>query len=274
MEHYICQTCGVQYEGALEAPDRCIICNEERQYVKASGQAWTTLHEMRASGEYSNQWEKEELGLHSITTLPSFGIGQTAYLVQVNSVNLLWDCITYLDEETIARVKELGGLHAIALSHPHYYSTQVEWAEVFDVPIYIHEDDKQWVTRSSDKIVFWSGESLPLANDLTMYRLGGHFKGGAVLHWSQGNDGKGILLTGDIIQVVQDESWVSFMYSFPNLIPLPARKVQQMADVVSGVKFDRLYNAFHRIVRENASHAVQASAERYIKALEGTLFDT
>jgi hypothetical protein len=150
---------------------------------------------------------------------------------------------------------KLGGIHAIALSHPHYYPAQVEWAETFNVPIYIHEDDKEWVMWPSDHIIFWSGDTFEVADGLILYRLGGHFRGGAVLHWEDGHDGKGALLTGDIIQVVADRNWVSFMYSYPNLIP-------------------RLYNAFHRMVKDGANQAVQKSARRYIDALQGKLFTT
>ncbi|MGG2014892.1 MBL fold metallo-hydrolase [Bacillus sp. S10(2024)] len=273
MKHYVCITCGVQYPLYNEPPVNCVICNEERQYVNPMGQTWTTLESLQESKTYKNEIVKEEENLYSITTKPKFAIGQNAYLVQTDSYNLLWDCITYIDEETVERINELGGIHGIALSHPHYYSTQVEWAERFDVLIYMHEDDKEWVTRPSERIVFWSGESLQLSENLTLYRLGGHFSGGSVLHWKNGDEGRGVLLTGDIIQVVADAKWVSFMYSYPNLIPLPAWKVKEMAENVKELKFNRLYNAFHGIVKEKANEAVQKSAKRYIEALEGKLFD-
>ena len=115
---------------------------------------------------------------------------------------------------------------------------------------------------------------MEIAAGLTLYRLGGHFKGGAVLHWPEGNEGKGVLLSGDIIQVVSDRDWVSFMYSYPNLIPLPASKVKEIADCVKDLPFERVYNAFRKVVNNNANEAVQKSADRYIRALEGTLFDT
>ncbi|CAG9615101.1 hypothetical protein BACCIP111899_04337 [Bacillus rhizoplanae] len=271
MKHYVCTTCGVQYELCEESPASCLICNEERQYVNPLGQSWTTLESLQESKSYKNEIVKEVENLYSLTTSPKFAIGQNAYLVQANKYNVLWDCITYIDEETVAKINELGRIHAIALSHPHYYSTQVEWAERFDVPIYIHEDDKEWVMRPSNRIIFWSGESLKLSEDITLYRLGGHFNGGAVLHWKSGDEGRGILLTGDIIQVAADQRWVSFMYSYPNLIPLPASKVKEMAKRVKELKFNRLYNAFHRIVKEKANEAVQKSAKRYIDALEGKL---
>ncbi|MFN2747474.1 MULTISPECIES: MBL fold metallo-hydrolase [unclassified Bacillus (in: firmicutes)] len=274
MKKYICTTCGVQYDLTSEPPAVCNICDEERQYVNPAGQKWTTLEELKGSRRFQNDICFEEEGLYSLTTKPGFAIGQTAYLLQEPGFHLLWDCITYLDEKTIEDIKKIGGIQAIALSHPHYYSAQTEWAEAFDAPIYIHEDDRKWVQRPSERIVFWSGESLELSAGITLHRLGGHFKGGAVCHWKNGDDGKGVLLTGDIITVVQDQEWVSFMYSYPNLIPLPAGKVKEMADQVKNIPYNRLYNAFHRIVKQNAGERVQKSAERYIKALQGALFST
>lgn len=274
VKKYICETCGIQYDCTEAEPEKCIICTEERQYVHPNGQSWTTLEDMILSKSYKNDLFHDENGLYSIRTVPSFGIGQTTYLIQNGGFNLLWDCISLLDDDTIEKVGELGGIDAIALSHPHYYSTQVEWADAFDALIYIHEDDKQWVTRQSNRIVFWSGEALELDEGLFLHRFGGHYRGGAVAEWQNGNEGKGILFSGDIIQVVPDQNWVSFMYSYPNLIPLPASIVEGIADRVSRLKIDRIYGAFHRIVREDGIGAVKRSAMRYIQALEGTLFET
>ncbi|WP_271852553.1 MBL fold metallo-hydrolase [Planococcus maritimus] len=274
MEELVCTTCGVQIESTETVPSQCLICTEHRQYVSPKGQTWTTLEEMVQSNTYQNDVSQEEQGLSSIRTEPSFAIGQTAYLVQGENFNILWDCITYLDALTIETIKALGGIDAIALSHPHYYSTQVEWAETFDAKIYIHEDDRQWVTRPSDLIIFWSGETLEVAEGFTLHRIGGHFKGAAILEWKDGSAGKGVLLTGDIVRVVADRQWVSFMYSYPNFIPLPVRTVERMAVQLNEIRFERVYDAFHRIVVNEAREAVQNSARRYIDALNGVLFDT
>ena len=272
--HFICITCGTQTECLSTQPKSCLICNDKRQYINPNGQKWTTLEHMITSQKFKNTINYEESDLYSIKTEPEVGIGQTAYMIQNNGFNLLWDCITYIDQNTINEINSLGGIQAIALSHPHYYSSQVEWAELFKIPIYIHEDDREWVSRPSEKIHFWSGEQLELSIGLRLHRLGGHFKGGTVLEWEKGNEQKGILFSGDIIQVVADPNWVSFMYSYPNLIPLPAATVERIAKRVAKLKFDRIYNAFYRIVQMDGKHVVQKSADRYIKALNGTLFDT
>jgi len=199
MEIIMCTTCGTQYN-SCSIPEKCLICNDERQYINPDGQSWTTLKRMVQQGDYKNSITFEESGLYSIKTIPKFAIGQTAYIIHQNNFRLLWDCISYLDKATIQEIKEMGGLNAIALSHPHYYSSQVEWAETFDIPIYIHMDDRSWVMRPSDQIIFWSGESIEVYPGLTLYRLGGHFKGASVLEWKDGNEGIGVLLTGDVIR--------------------------------------------------------------------------
>ena len=148
----------------------------------------------------------------------------------------------------------------------------VEWAERFNARIYLHEALRRWVMRPDECITFWSGETYSLQDDITLIRLGGHFSGSTVLHWKNGADGRGALLTGDTIQVVSDRNWVSFMYSYPNLIPLPASEVSRMRDTVAQYDFERLYGMyFERVVAADAKNAVIRSADRYIQALEQRL---
>jgi glyoxylase-like metal-dependent hydrolase (beta-lactamase superfamily II) len=260
---YICVTCGTQYPPAESPPDGCTICLEERQYVRHDGQRWTTMSEL--AGERENRVEEVEPGLTGIGTTPAFGIGQRALHVD----GLLWDCITLLDDSTAEAVESRGGIDTIAISHPHYYSAMVEWAERFDARILLHEADRRWVMRPSDRIEFWSGERRPVSDELELFRLGGHFDGGTVCLWQAGAAGKGALLSGDIVQVVADRNWVSFMYSYPNLIPLPAREVQRIRGIVETLDFDRVYGAWwDTIVPDDAKRKVLASADRYVAALE------
>ena len=132
---------------------------------------------------------------------------------------MLWDCISLLDEATIAIVKGLGGLIGIAISHPHYYSSMVEWAHAFDAPVHLHASDREWVMRPDPSIKFWDGDTLSLARGVTLIRCGGHFAGGTVLHWAQGAGKRGALLSGDIVQVIPDRKFVTFMRSYPEHDP-------------------------------------------------------
>jgi glyoxylase-like metal-dependent hydrolase (beta-lactamase superfamily II) len=157
----------------------------------------------------------------------------------------------------------------MAISHPHYYSSMVEWSRAFnDVPVYLHAADRQWVVRPDPAIVFWEGDTHTLADGLTLIRGGGHFEGGTMLHWAAGAQGRGVLLPGDIIQVVHDRRWVSFMYSYPNLIPLSAKAVKRVAASVAPYAFERIYSPWPgRVVMADGSSVVRRSAERYLNAL-------
>ena len=266
MKNHICVTCGMQFAETIEPPERCPICEDERQYVGHDGQRWTTLAGLQQ--DYSNRIEKREENLYGIGTQPKFAIGQRALLIQCDRGNVLWDCISLIDNQTIERIEQLGGISAIAISHPHYYGSAVEWAKAFGVNVYLHEADREWVMRPDPSIEFWQGNTLELQQGITLIKAGGHFAGGTVCHWASGTNGLGTLLTGDVIQVVADRRWVSFMYSYPNLIPLPASKIENIAEAVEPFNFDRLYGAWwNAVVSSDAKDRVRASARRYIKAI-------
>jgi hypothetical protein len=265
--YYICKTCGTQFADTDAPPARCPICEDERQYIGWEGQQWTTLETL--SQDHHNLVKRVAPHLVGIGTHPSFAIGQRALLVQTPQGNILWDCISLIDEATILTVQALGGISAIAISHPHFYASMVVWSRAFEAPIYLHADDRQWVMRSDPAIQFWQGETKTLGEGLTLIRCGGHFPGSMALHWAAGADGKGALLSGDTLQVVPDRRYVSFMHSYPNLIPLPAQTVRQVAAAVEPYPFERLYGGWwDRVVQSDAKAAVARSARRYIAALE------
>jgi hypothetical protein len=267
---FVCVTCGVQHGESAEPPARCAVCEDERQYVGHGGQQWTTLEELRR--DHRGVLVEEEPGLVGVGTDPSLAIGQRALLVRTPDGNLLWDCITVLDDALVGAVHGLGGVRAIAISHPHYYSSNVEWSRAFDgAPVYLHADDREWVMRPDPCVDHWQGDQLELFGGLTLYRLGGHFAGAAVCHWPEGAEGRGVLLTGDTIQVIPDRRWVSFMWSYPNLVPLDGAAIRTIAERVAPVEFDRIYGAwFGRVVPSGAKDAVARSAARYIEKITAT----
>lgn len=186
----ICTACGTQFD--VDNPSqltRCRICDDPRQFVPQSGQAWTTLAKLKAAG-HRNQWKQfdGDERFWSVYTEPKVAIGQRAILVKTPLGNVLWDCITFLDAETIERINGMGGLAAIVISHPHYYSTHLEWAEVFDCPVYLSWEDKEWLNRL-DRLgkarTFIEGveEDIEVRGEKTgvkVLKLGGHFPGSLV----------------------------------------------------------------------------------------------
>jgi hypothetical protein len=266
MTNFICVTCGTQFAATEHAPDHCPICEDERQYVGHEGQQWTTLEDLQRT--HSNTIRLEEPGLYGIGSTPRFAIGQRALLVQHPNGNVLWDCISLLDEATIKRINELGGISKIVISHPHFYSSMIEWAYEFGASIHLPATDRQWLNRPDPKIQFWDGDSLELQSGLRVIRCGGHFDGSSVLHWQAGANDQGVLLTGDTITVVADRRFLTFMRSYPNQIPLHPNAIRHIWKAVEPLRFERIYGGWwDAIVPENARERVRISAQRYLQAL-------
>lgn len=271
MTAWICATCGVQHADTARPPEVCAICADERQYVPPGGQRWTALDELAAAGHRCDARELEP-GLLGIGVEPQFGIGQRALIVRTPAGNLLWDVPGFLDRHAIDRVRELGGLTAVAASHPHFYGVMTEWSHAFGgVPILVPEADREWVMRPDPAVEPWSGtrEVLP---GVTLVQCGGHFAGSAVVHWRDGAEGAGALLTGDTITVVPDLEHVSFMRSYPNLIPLPSEEVHRILAAVAPYAYDRVYGGWwDRVISTSGKAAVRRSADRYIAWLRGAV---
>ena len=163
-----------------QPPAACPICDDDRQYLGRNGQQWTTLAELRA--DHANELRPIDPGITGIVTVPQVAIGQQAHLIQTPHGNVLCDCISYLDDATIAAVRELGGIAAITISHPHFFSAMIEWAAAFDAPIYLHAEHRPWVIRPEPAVTYWEGETREILPGVTSIRCAGHFPGSTVAH--------------------------------------------------------------------------------------------
>ena len=269
MPAFICTACGTQYPASDHPAALCRICEEERQYVPPRGQSWTTLAAL--SHSHMNSTREYEPNVIGIGSQPSFAIGQRALLVRTPHGNLLWDCIATLDAATVTTIKGLGGIQAIAISHPHFYTTMGEWARAFDCPIHLNAADHDWIMNPNPAVQLWQGDTFTLWDDVTLIRCGGNFEGGTVMHWASGAQGRGLVCSGDILAVTTDRKWLSFMRSYPNFIPLSAREVEHIGAAMAPFPFDVLYgHYFDRVIASGAKQVLEQSIARYIAALNGT----
>ena len=267
MPSFICTACGTGYPPRETPPHECLICEDERQYVPASGQGWTTLQALTVSR--ANAFRQYEPGVIGIGTQPAFAIGQRALLIITQHGNILWDCISLIDEATITLINSLGGLTAIAISHPHFYTTMGHWSRAFgDVPIHLHADDRDWILQKSDAISLWDGETLEILPEITLVRCGGHFPGANVLHWAGGADGRGIVCSGDTLSVTTDLNFVTFMRSYPNFLPLSAAEINCIDAAMKPFAYERIYgHYFDRVIAADAKDVMERSVRRYLNAI-------
>jgi hypothetical protein len=259
---WICETCAVETADLTEPPPECLVCEDERQWVPAGGQRWTTLDELRERGTRIVASEVEP-DLWGLRAEPEVGIGQQTMVVRTPEGTLLCDCVGFVDDEALELVRSLGPTLAVAASHPHMYGVQTEWAHALgDVPVLVAGRDREWVRRPSALVEHYD-ERREVATGLTLHRVGGHFRGQAVVEWAAGADGRGVLLAGDAVFPNPDRRSVSFMRSYPNRIPLSGNVVQRIAGQLEGLHFDRLYNNFGAVVPADAKGVLRRSADRH-----------
>lgn len=258
----ICATCAVEY--VEPTPAICPICDDERQYVPASGQRWLKLDELAQGGQQIT-WKENEPGLIGITTEPGVGIGQTAQLVITPAGSLLWDPVGYVDDRGVDVVLDRGPVLAIAASHPHMFGVQLEWSHrLGGVPVLVADADRDWLGRTGPAVEFWSG-SRTITEGLTLHQTGGHFPGSAVAHWVAGADGKGVLLSGDSVFPNPDRRSIAFMRSYPNRLPLSGAVALRIAEQLGELEFDRMYGNFNNVIASGAKAVLRDSAQRHAR---------
>ncbi|WP_166345281.1 hydrolase [Phytoactinopolyspora limicola] len=258
----ICKTCAVEYDEP--PPDVCPICSDERQYVPATGQVWLSIRDLHEGGAVIRITQHSPIlwGLSA----PGVGIGQQMLLLHTPQGNLLWDPLGFIDEQTVAWLRAQGPVLGIAASHPHMFGVQVSWSEALDdAPVLVNEADAEWLGRRSPAITFWSGKH-QVTEGLTLYQIGGHFRGSTVAHWT-GDDG--ILLAGDTVMVNPDRVTTSFMRSYPNRLPLSAGVVNRIAAQLAPLSFEQVWSNFGNSITTGADMAIQRSAERHASWVRG-----
>ncbi|KAK3310258.1 beta-lactamase-like protein [Chaetomium strumarium] len=297
--YLVCNTCGTQHPTAdRTALTRCFICDDPRQYTPPSGQSFTTLADLRSSsaGEDQRQRHNEFLPLIQddprftcIVTKPAFAIGQRAILIRTPRGNVLWDCVSYIDDDTVARVSnEMGGIQAMVISHPHFYSTHLEWAERFGCPVYLAREDRGWLARRDEqRQVFLDGVETRVEingedTGVRVVKLGGHFPGSLVLLYD------GHLFTADTLMMTpagranwavdalgnprerpQGINTFSFLWSIPNMIPLSADEIARMWGILRNYDFKSAHGLFMGadIADENIKARVLESMQIQVRAM-------
>jgi hypothetical protein len=272
MTLWICRTCGLEHADTPEPPATCAICSDDRQYLTADGQVWTTLEEIQ---RYHTAALRElDAGLYGITVTPKTGIGHRPILVVTAGGNVLWDPPAYIDDALVAEIRALGGIAAIASSHPHLTGVSITWSHTFGgIPVWVNADDERWIRRPDPVIQLWQDQQEVLPG-VTLVQCGGHFAGSAVLVWAEGADGQGVALSGDTFMVVADKRWVTFQRSYPNDLPLSERSVRKIVAALEPFPFERAYSGFDGgVLAHDAHDRVRASAERYIGWLRDEIVD-
>ncbi|OBG45981.1 hydrolase [Mycolicibacterium fortuitum] len=268
MPTWICTGCGVEHpDSDAEPADSCVLTSEivsieERGDLPPHG-TWTTLDDLAAQPHHTEHVDHGR-GVHSLRRAPKFAIGHRSFLVQTAHGNLLWDSPGYLDDEIIGLVHGLGGVAAVAASHPHMFGAQLSWSRAFGgVPVYVNTLDAEWLPAPDPLIQQWTGELEPLPG-LRLIHVGGHMRGSSVALTADGT-----LLVGDTISGGLAKNWVSFQRNFLKHVPLSAAVVRRIVDRLDGYEYDRLYTLGGDEIDSAAKDVVHRSAETHIRWVSG-----
>ncbi|CAI6280775.1 unnamed protein product [Periconia digitata] len=266
----VCFTCGAQFDAPLSSPPKnCPICDDPRQYVPATGQAWTSLNYESDKQKNECTTDEHDPRIHYITTKPKvasempagladatstrkqLGIGQRSILIETGKGNVLWDIVAFIDDATVEFIKGKGGLKAIVISHPHFWTTHLEWARIFNCHVYMCAADKEWVYREDrDGVRKWISATQPIeeVEGVTAIVAGGHFDGSMILHW------EGKIFHADTIMSTPSGLYhrdrlpgtttYSFMWAYPNMIPLPPNKIHGIWKALKPFDFTNSYGGF------------------------------
>ena len=266
MTPFLCETCGTQFAPSDAPPAACPICEDERQYVGWKGQRWITMADLAASRQARIQRDHDLL---CVGTKPGFAIDQRALVLPTASQRILWECVSLVTDEAVEAITRDGPIDLIAISHPHFYSAMVDWSEALvEIPILLHAADREWIMRPSPRIELWEGDRRELSPGVSLIRAGGHFQGSAVLHWRDAARPKGALFPGDALQVVADRRHVTFMYSYPNFIPMAPEAVRSMRDRLADCAFDDVFGyTWGRNIIGDGRACVDRSFDRYLRAV-------
>ncbi|WWD16304.1 hypothetical protein CI109_100730 [Kwoniella shandongensis] len=279
----ICKACGTQYPSVR---NNCPICEDPRQFVPASGQAWSSLAELSSSSKHTLLPDSEDERDCLIQTEPGFGINQTPFLIQTHAGSYIWDCAAFLSLGLIGHLTTLKQpLRAIAISHPHFFAASLTWSRALKVPLYICEADKEWFqrlddVRDNDDIRFWSDEE-ELGPGVKVIQCGGHFSGSSILHWdrlqeppppaddlpSRPTPVSGIIFTADTIMVQPTQTMFTFLWSAPNMIPLRPKDVLAIQDRLKSLPYHQATSSWpSRWIRSDAKQVFQESVVAYLAA--------
>lgn len=261
MRPWMCVFCANEFPPGETPPARCPICDDDRQWLPESGPGFMPLDETADNALTTDQVES---GLTALTVRPSVGIGQRGFVIATSDGNILWEPPGFIGPALVDWLERHGGLAAVAASHPHLVGASVSLSHRFGrVPVYYNDFDRRWVTRPDPAIELWT-DTADLPGGVRLVRCGGHFPGSAVLHLPDAANGRGAILTGDTVKGVMQPGMVTFMRSYPNMIPLSPRLVRHIVDRIGELRFDRLYDAFGVVIDHDARGVVETSAQRYI----------
>ena len=268
MPCYLCETCGTQYAETATPPAHCPVCEDERQYVGWQGQRWTTHDEL--ARRLHACASATTTACSAIASTRSFAIPQRALLLPTDAGNILWECISLVTPEAVHALKAARRRR----SHRHLAPALLRVDGRVERRARRRADPAARgrsrmgaaavAGRSSSGMATCCALSDTRHADPLRRPLPRQHRAALERRPAPG----GALFPGDALQVAGDRRHVSFMYSYPNYIPMKPGDVRAMRERLAPYAFDDVYGyTWGRNIIGKARAAVDRSFDRYLTAV-------
>lgn len=239
MNFYLCTNCGF-WQQHFAIPTSCPVCSDFRHSPPLAG--WEFLNEAEVARVATTKI-RDDGDVAVFSSEPGFGIGPSGYLLRHEGGNVLFDLTPYYSPQALQFIADAGGAAWLSASHPHTYGMAWRLQNEFSPQVAIHIFDLKWTNAFNTTFPF--NGRLELLPGLTLFHVGGHFEGQAILHWRD----KGILFAGDMVKFHFEGdalSGISTHKAFNRKIPMSHGEIRRYRAIVEKLEFDIVYTSFDR----------------------------
>jgi hypothetical protein len=236
---WACSNCGHWQKHF--APSGCPVCEDTRNDLPENG--WDFWPEEKVAAHVTGHWRALSRDMVSFHTTPPFGLNGTGWLLLHEDGNTAFEAAPYYTPEMLAEIRRLGGIRYLAASHCHGYGALWQLQDVFQPEVLAIQKDDLRMTKAM-RVTHPYDEALQLHPGQTLYHVGGHYEGQAVLH----DANRRILFCGDAFKVDQDAEGnataLSTHKAFHKAIPITPGEARRYREVIAPLDFDTICTPF------------------------------
>ena len=193
---YACANCG-HWQRYFAPPPDCPVCTDTRNDLPEDGWRFLTVEEVRAT--LRGQWRRPREDMAAFSVIPPLGLNGTGRLLLHQEGNVAFEAAPFYTDDMLAEIERLGGIRFLAASHVHGYGALWQLQDAFRPEALAIQKEDLRLTKAF-RVTWPYDDALELLRGLTLYHVGGHYEGQAVLHDSR----RRILFCGDAFKVDQD----------------------------------------------------------------------
>lgn len=250
---YACAHCGTwQPWFSHEEPPHCPTCMDVRNALPENG--WDFRSTARVAEQVETTWFEPLPGVLGYHCTPAFGLGGTGWVLVRPEGNVAFEGAPWYSRRALEHLASVGGLRWLSASHVHGFGALWQLQERFEPVLVLHKDA---VLHTKAFRVGWPVDDVhPLAPDLTLHHVNGHYEGQCVLYDARTRS----LFAGDALKVELDDRGqavgLSCHKGFHYAIPLSHGELRRYRAVLEQLPFENVFTPFEFAPGVTRAHAL------------------